>query len=742
MLLFLSTAHGLAARHIVGGVMTYECLGNDRYQFTLRVYRDCNCTNCAELDPVAEIGIYRCTSANNCSGQSQASPFQQVSIPLQSQSPIDEPDYPCLVPPNVCGEEGVYQFVLTLPQSTSSYFVSYQRCCRNVTINNIIAPESSGATFAVELTPQAQQVCNSSPSFDTYPPIIICNNAPLVYDHSATDPDGDLLVYEFCAPLLGGGPNLDPLFYNTCGGANPIPACPPPYFEVTFRAPNYTPGAPMGGSPTIRIDPSTGIITGRPTFQGQFVVGVCVSEYRNGVLLSRIVRDFQFNVANCDPTVVADIEEDFQLSDQEFVVNSCGDYTIDFINQSFQETYIDNFEWTFEVGNGQVQAFDQWNPSVTFPGVGEYEGRLILNENTDCGDTARIFVNIFPAIDADFSFAYDTCVAGPVIFTDLSTTGSCCLTDWRWNFGDGQTGRVQNPTHVYRDPGNIPITLTVRDTNACESSKTQILNYFPVPALIVISPSAAIACQPAELFFNNLSFPIDSTYLINWDFGDGGTSTDISPFYTYEQPGTYTVRVSITSPIGCATDTTFNNLITILPSPVAGFSYAPDQPSNLFPAVQFTDASQGAIRWQWDFGGGPPGSAFPSPRVVFPDTGIYLVTQVVAHPSGCTDTATAIIDVIPEIRYYLPNAFTPNGDGNNDTFKGVGILPGIMDFQMVIWNRWGEPMFDTSDPTASWNGQKNNVGQQQPAGVYLVGVKFKDPRGKPVELKGYITLIR
>ena len=740
-LFILMVSVPLWSRHIIGGVMTYDCLGNNRYEFTLRVYRDCNCTNCADLDNVAEIGIYRCSSPDDCNGQYQSNPYDQVSVSLSSVEEVDQPDYPCLIPPNVCGEEGIYRFTLELPLSDESYFISYQRCCRNVTIANIFGPEDSGATFMIELTPLAQQLCNSSPSFETYPPMIICNDAPLEYDHSATDPDGDQLVYEFCAPLLGGGPQLDPAFYNTCTGANPIPACPPPYNTVTFRAPNYTATRPMAGDPIITIDPVTGLITGTPQFQGQFVVGVCVSEYRNGLLLSRVFRDFQFNVASCDPTVVADIEEDVQISDQEFVVNSCGDYTIEFRNQSFQQSYIDNFSWTFDVGDGQTETFSEWSPTVTFPGVGTYEGELILNENTDCGDTAQIYVNIYPAIDADFTYAYDTCVAGPVTFTDLSVTGSCCLTDWDWRFGDGNTSSQQNPEHVYAIPGDLPVTLTVRDTNACESSLTQIIPYYPVPNLILVAPSAEIACQPAEIFFDNLSFPIDTTYDIFWDLGDGGSSTAISPTYIYENPGTYTVSVDITSPIGCQTDTTFNDLITVLPSPVAGFTYAPEQPSNLFPEVNFTDQSEGAISWHWDFGAPPP-SFVPSPTFIFPDTGLYLVNQVVTHPSGCTDTASVWIDVIPEIRYYLPNAFSPNGDGTNDTFRGKGFLVGAQDFQFRIWNRWGEPVFETDDPLEAWNGQKNNVGQPAPAGVYLVVVTFRDPRGAPVELKGYATLIR
>lgn len=733
----------LQARHIIGGVITYECLGGGNYEFTLKVYRDCNCTMCADFDPEAFIAIYRCGQGINCSGLNQNSYFKRLNVPLLSSTNIEAPDYPCLIPPDVCVEEGLYKFTVNLPASTESYHISYQRCCRNITISNIINPSDAGATYTIELTPAAQQVCNNSPVFDAFPPTVICAGAPLMYDHSATDPDGDQLVYSFCPPLLGGGPLLDPTNYTTCDGANPNPACPPPYSTVSFLAPTYTPNLPMGGSPVITINPTTGLITGTPTTLGQFVVGVCVSEFRNGILLSQVFRDFQFNVARCDPTVVAEIESDEEIGDQHFVINSCGNNTITFDNSSFQQIYIDQFEWRFTINN-QVQTFtgqNNWDPTVTFPGVGQYTGELILNPGTDCGDTAQISVNVFPAINADFSFAYDTCVSGPVAFTDLSTTGSCCLTSWNWNFGDGQTSTTPDPYHLYHEPGDIPVTLTVVDTNHCVDQLTRILPYYPVPALIVVSPSEFEGCAPASIYFDNLSFPIDSTYTITWDFGDGGTGNAISPTYIYENPGTYTVSLDIVSPIGCQTDTTFNDLITIRPSPEAGFSYTPAEPSSIEPDVVFNDESQDAIKWFWDFGDGVT-STVRSPSHTYRDTGLVAVQQIVVHPSGCRDTLIQYIDIKPEVRYFLPNAFTPNSDSVNDGFKGVGIMEGATQFKMSIWNRWGELVFETGNPNEAWNGRKGNGGDEVPAGVYLVVVTFKGPRGEPFNFKGYATLLR
>lgn len=735
---FLSTTE---ARHIVGGGITYECLGNDRFRFTIRVYRDCNCTQCAELDEVANIGIYRCVG-DNCGTQSQQTVYGWLEVPLESQRNITPPDYECLIEPNICVEEGTYTFELTLPASDLSYHVSYQRCCRNITINNLINPESQGATYTVEVKPEAAAVCNNSPVFRNFPPTVICADEPLKFDHSAIDPDGDQLVYEFCAPLQGGGPNTMQSVVNTCVGAAPAPACPPPYVPTQFLPPAYSAEEPMAGDPVVRIDPNTGEITGTPQVQGQFVVGVCVSEYRDGVLLSRTYRDFQFNVENCDPEVQAQLQNDIQIDQQTYGVNSCGSVDIQFINQSFQERFIDDFEWSFTISGKEVTS-RVWDPVITFPGVGTYNGSLILNPNTSCGDTAFILVNVYPDLEADFEYEYDTCVAGEVLFTDLSRTGAESIVEWNWEFGDGNASEDQDPTHLYREPGDMPVTLSILDENECATAITKNIRYYPVPALLVVSPSAELGCEPIDIFFNNLSFPIDDTYDIRWGFGDGGTSGAISPTHTYEDIGTFTVDLSITSPIGCETDTIFPDLITVLPSPDAGFSFSPssEELSILNPEVRFRDESREATRVLYDFGDGS-NSLMRDPVYNYADTGRYQVTQIVTHPNGCIDTAIQWLDITPEVRFHLPNAFTPNADGLNDEYRGVGIMAGAENFNMSIWNRWGQQLFSATDPNEGWNGRMYNSGKQATAGVYVVRVSFIGPRGKKFEYKTFATLIR
>lgn len=730
------------AKHIIGGEMTYRCLGNNQYEFTLRVYKDKFCTGCADIDPQASIAIYKCNISGGvspCIFQNQNTTFQRF---LVSHNPIFEifpPDYPCVItPPNIVVEVGVYQFTTTLPPTTNeSYHAVYQRCCRNETITNIFDPDDAGATYSVEITPEAQRTCNNSPTFKKFPPTVICADFPFEFDHSATDAEGDSLIYTFCEPILGGGNNQ--VNSASCAGTQPTPPCPPPYGTVDYRVPTYTGAAPVSGTPPLSIDPKTGIITGHPNAIGQYLVGVCVYEYRNGNYIGKISRDFQFNVVACTATVVADIEADSTINGERYFITSCGQNTIEFINKSYQRNYISTFRWEFPGGTPNVSI--DWNASITFPTIGKYFGKLYLNAGSPCADTTDLEVNIFPAIDADFSYAYDTCKAGEVSFTDLSRVTGSQISRWNWDFNVEGYSLLKNPRYLFVTPGLKNVVLAISDQNNCRDTVAKVVSYFPIPEVLLIQPSRFEGCAPMGVQFNNLSSPVDESYQIKWDFGDGKQGTGLRPFHEYEKEGTYNVRVDLTSPIGCKIGKTFNSFIKVRPSPTADFDYSPKSLSKARRTVKFTDLSMDAKNYLWNFGTGFSTMEI-NPEYTFPDTGIYKVALVVTNTEGCKDTLIKYLDVVPGISYFLPNAFTPNNDSKNDEFIGVGEYEGIHDFEMTIWNRWGEMVFITKDPYTGWNGRKNNQGEMSPNGVYICLVKFKNPRGKEEKLEGFATLIR
>ncbi len=721
---FIALSFQVQALHIIGGEMTYTCNAPGQYSFRMKVYRDCQGGG-ASFDNPARIAVYR---------GNDPLPFttRQVTSPvINSLDPQD--NNPCVdIPPNVCVQEGIYDWPLSLPISSEPYYVVYQRCCRNTTINNIENPGGSGSTYGVEIKPLAQTLCNNSPVFNDFPPPIICVNQALNFDHSAVDPDGDDLVYEFCSPLLGGSQ----------GQPVPNPAAPPPYDPVIFRVPDFTELKPVGGNPVVAINSTTGLITGTPTNQGQYVVGICVSEYRNGQLLSQIQRDFQFNITFCEPQVNADL--DGVDAGEAIEYNLCGDTLINFINESTDVAFIQEYLWLFDLpGQTNPLAFNTRDVTMTFPGPGNYGGLMILNPGSLCTDTALIKVNITPDFTPDFISVYDTCVVSAVEFFDATTQAPALeISNWEWSFGDGETSNLPNPVHEYTDPGIYVVSLTMNDSIGCTESFSRQLGWFPAPPVIIFEPSRFIGCPGEEITFTNLSFPIDDTYDINWDFGDGQPDSVISPTHTFNDPGLYTIFVEITSPFNCYIADTFPNWIDIDSLPIADFTWTPMFDVNNFaPTVQFEDRSIRAVDWEWEFGDSWE-TIGPNPSYTFPDTGQYEVQLIVTHPYLCQDTSVQIVDVVPKVTHFMPNAFTPNGDGKNEEFGPEGFFRGIRSYQFVILDRWGGLVFQTDNPEVKWNGRTENVGRWAKQGVYTYQISFTGPRGKPHFYQGFTTLIK
>ena len=731
---FVSEAN---ATHIIGGQITYECIGNDTFRMNMKIYRDCSAGVTGQLDgtpgaPDATITVYQ--------GNSQTPLLTRVLEPPIVTEVDPNPNNPCIiVPPGVCLQEGFYVWDLILPPSADTYHVTYQRCCRNGTINNIEDPIANGSTYTIGITNTAQVECNNSPVFVNLPPAVVCVNEDLIFDHSATDEEGDQLVYSLCSPFYGGGN----AFGTGPNAATPDPDLPPPYDFVEFSLPDFSFDEPLGQTSPISIDPNTGLLTGLPATQGQYVVGICVDEYRNGELLSSVYRDFQFNVTTCEQTVYAEIGASANNGeDQIFVFNVCNDTIVDFVNDSQDEDFINAYSWEFYINESDtIWSFDK-DATIVFPGAGFYEGKMIVNPNLDCTDTAKVFVNISPDIVGDFSFDYDTCVAGPVEFFDLTDPFPSVLKEWAWDFGDNNISAEQNPIHMYENAGEYDLELIVTDTVGCKDTIYNTVNWFPVPPLIIIDPSNVVGCPPVDVFYENLSNPVDTTYSIVWDFGDGNMGEGVSPTHIYEEAGIYTIGIQITSPIGCYTEDTFVDLIEIDSQVVANFTYGPDSITNLQPIVQFQDLSNHVANWQWSIDAFNYYDQMQNPTVVFPDTGQYEVQLVATHLWGCTDTLTQIVDVRPEIKYFLPNAFSPNGDGTNESFGGIGVFSGIENYNMSILNRWGELVFESSNPEDTWNGRRFNTGKLSQRGVYVYTISFKGPRGKAHSYNGFVTLIK
>lgn len=578
IILLLIACYPLMATHIVGGEMYYDHLGNNEYQITLIVYRDCDPntnTNNTDFDPSAAVGIYRNQEL-----------FTELFIDLVESNVSELPvalDNPCFIlPPSLCVERATYQATIVLPSSIFAYHLVYQRCCRNPTIINLFIPEDTGATFTTNIPGSISAPDkNSSARFNDFPPVALCANAAFTFDHSATDPDGDSLVYEFCSPFLGGTP-FDPA---------PIPPTGPPFTPVTYAV-GFSATDPITADPVFNIDPVTGELSGTPNAIGQYVIGICVREFRNGVEINRSNRDFQFNVVSCDPVIIAAIPE------QE---SFCDGLNFQFSQESTNATF---FYWDFGDPTTDEDFSEDPEPTYTYPDTGFYEVTMIANPGWPCADTTvevyAAFPDLAPAIiELDVgcegtSSSYSFSAGGQIEDEDAS---------YSWDFGPNSSPSIATGNTVdgiVLQPGIAQeISLEVTANDCTENAILEVI--VPEEAIAVI-PEQEIFCDGFLYEFENESENADS---FSWEFGDPDTEDDFSnlenPTYEYPGPGQYIVELFAFNENGCAdTDALAIEINTLLDP-----SFTPPEPQ-CFDDHNIQLVAQGSAflnsNITWDFG--------------------------------------------------------------------------------------------------------------------------------------------
>ncbi len=345
-------------------------------------------------------------------------------------------------------------------------------------------------------------------------------------------------------------------------------------------------------------------------------------------------------------------------------------------------------------------------------------------------DNVTVTVHALPVIEAgeDIFGCEDDLIV-------LTATGAGTGGGYAW------TNSVVNGVAFISPVGTTVYTVTGTDSNGCENTDSVTVNIQQYP-VVSFSATQDAYCAPVTGTFVNTTSNVQNCI---WTFDNGSTVTDCGVVtQQFNNAGVFGASLQVESSNGCVSLLYQDSLVLIDAYPEAAFNYAPGTVVSYQPDVQFSNTSTGAVSYSWDFGDDSPASAEVSPFHTYPidEGGAYLVTLIARSNLGCEDTVSRIIRVDEELIFYIPNTFTPDGDQFNQTFQPVfttGFDP--YDYSLLIFNRWGELVFESHDATVGWNGMYG--GEMCGMGTYTWKIEVKTLKSDERKaFTGHVNLLK
>lgn len=465
----------LSAAHIRGGELSYKYLGpgagpnTSSYELTLKLYIDCGQNDQGQLDNEAFLTVF--SKPQNLQVLGRFAPMIKDEFIR-----YDPTSNPCITNPprDVCYRLRFYQIIIELPNTVDGYTIAFQRCCRIEGIQNIAPPSNDyGATYQCEI-PGTKAVAdaynNSSPVINANDAVAVCMGSGFTFDFSSVDADGDSLVYQFCDAYAGGGAsNGDGCF--TC--PLPIPGAPPPYKALAYSS-GYSGTQPMGD---VQIDRATGKMTGlAPSKIGQYVVTVCILEYRRGSLINTHRKDIHIKVSDCMP-LRALLNPDYSY---------CDDFLVTFRNLQMNPS---GSVYTWDFGDGSpivTSTVPDGSIQHQYADTGTYRVKLSVSLNGQCMDETFTNAKVYPGFYPGFVFN-GSCLYTPFEFTDTTKSRYGSPSVWKWEFGDEQsetdTSVLRAPKWLYHSLGFKTVKLTVGSDKGCIDTVSEVVEVTELPDL-------------------------------------------------------------------------------------------------------------------------------------------------------------------------------------------------------------------------------------------------------------------
>lgn len=375
-----------------------------------------------------------------------------------------------------------------------------------------------------------------------------------------------------------------------------------------------------------------------------------------------------------------------------------------------------------------------------FPNTGDYNVQLIVTSDHGCQSEAIRQIKIIPYPVASFSF-HSNCVSQSIELHDQST--GIDIEAWSWDFGNAPVtaGNLnsQQPTAEFHQPGVFPVSLVVSNKYNCRDTIIQQLRIHDPP---VAGFTNEYPCQGGEILFTDQSVPTDTAlvqYL--WDVtsssGYNHTYEGNPTSIVFNEATDYELTLNVMDAFGCIGS--ISSLVDVNPKPLGAFNYIENWENHLG-NVYFVNLTTGATDYYWDFGNGSTSTLF-EPETIYTQEGEYNIMLISTSYDGCADTTKTLYYYIPEL--WMPNSFTPNKDGLNDILKPVTNRSTLEPYLFQIYNRWGQLIFESSDPDIGWDGSFN--GESCETGSYLYTLQYRqgEPESSAVVVKkGHILLLK
>jgi gliding motility-associated-like protein len=352
-----------------------------------------------------------------------------------------------------------------------------------------------------------------------------------------------------------------------------------------------------------------------------------------------------------------------------------------------------------------------------------------------------VVITVNPALTVIATGAISICPGGSATLTATPNGGNGGPYTYAWApAGSGTSATTVSPA--------VSTTYTVTVSDGCgtpPATDTVTVIVLPVPT-VAFSANVTSGCAALCVNFTDSSIVAAGSTIVTWawNFGDGTTSTIPNPTHCFSGPGKYSITLTVQTNGGCSATFTNTSMITVFADPVAEFNATPNPTDVLDPNVTMNNLSTPDVNyWFWTFGDGDslsPNVSSPLHKYSDSTEKTYTTTLIVRNANGCVDTVSHNIVIGPQFTFYIPNAFTPNGDGMNDLFFGMGI--GIVKYEMFIFDRWGNMIYHANSLKEQWDGKANygkDIAQQD---VYVWKVSLTDVFHKKHNYIGTVTLVK